>query len=750
MFKISPIAFYITKLFNKVPLKLVLVVPFVIQICLATGTVGLFTFYNGQQRVKAIAESLSGEIGERISTELNHHLHLTPQNNQADNQANIDAIGIFLRGLKYGNNGRFFVIERSGLVVGNSTSESNLLLVDGKPQRLNILDSKDALSQITAKYLLKMYGRFDAIQGSEHIEAILGGEEHFIRVQNWQDDSGRDWLIIIVVPASQFTGSAQNYTQTMILLCWAVLAIAILIGMITARSISTPLRKLSEASQAISDGKIDTRVKLEGTIEIKTLSESFNTMAEMITNSFLNLERANQELELRVQERTHELNASKASLQRTNFLLSRRESLLLKQQDILFSLTKDKSINQGNFIDVVQNITRTGSHALNVERVSIWLFDKTQTLLHCLDLYIKSMNIHTEVDFLTSQNYPKFFAVLRSKHVIAVEDVQEEECLQELIDSHFKASGTVSLLIKSFEVDGQVTGVIMFEHIDVERLWLPEEDSFASSLADLLSLGMESQERQRAEEKLRIEQMKSERLLLNVLPQEIVERLKLSQSKAVANKVAETYSDQMLNQTIDPMLDNLDNGVNGAIVADAFDEVTVLFADIVNFTEYASAISASDLVNCLNDIFSEFDRLVDLYDLEKIKTIGDAYMAVGGLPLPSKDHAEAIAEMALEMQVSIQKFKRLDGSPFLLRIGIHTGQAIAGVIGTKKFIYDLWGDTVNVASRMESHGVAGCIQVTEATYQILKNKYQLEQRKAIEIKGKGQMITYILKGRIEI
>jgi class 3 adenylate cyclase/HAMP domain-containing protein len=536
----------------------------------------------------------------------------------------------------------------------------------------------------------------------------------------------------------------------MILLCWAVLAIAILIGMITARSISTPLRKLSEASQAISDGKIDTRVKLEGTIEIKTLSESFNTMAEMITNSFLNLERANQELELRVQERTHELNASKASLQRTNFLLSRRESLLLKQQDILFSLTKDKSINQGNFIDVVQNITRTGSHALNVERVSIWLFDKTQTLLHCLDLYIKSMNIHTEADFLTSQNYPKFFDILRSKHVIAVEDVQEEECLQELIDSHFKPSGTVSLLIKSFEVDGQVTGVIVFEHIDVERLWLPEEDSFASSLADLLSLGMESQERQRAEEKLRIEQMKSERLLLNVLPQEIVERLKLSQSKAVANKVAETYSDQMLNQTIDPMLDNLDNGVNGAIVADAFDEVTVLFADIVNFTEYASAISASDLVNCLNDIFSEFDRLVDLYDLEKIKTIGDAYMAVGGLPLPSKDHAEAIAEMALEMQVSIQKFKRLDGSPFLLRIGIHTGQAIAGVIGTKKFIYDLWGDTVNVASRMESHGVAGCIQVTEATYQILKNKYQLEQRKAIEIKGKGQMITYILKGRIEI
>ncbi|MFZ4728020.1 MAG: adenylate/guanylate cyclase domain-containing protein, partial [Pseudanabaena sp.] len=373
----------------------------------------------------------------------------------------------------------------------------------------------------------------------------------------------------------------------------------------------------------------------------------------------------------------------------------------------------------------------------------------TKTLLHCLDLYIKSTNIHTEADFLTSQNYPKFFAALQARHAIAVEDIQEEEYLQELIDSYFNPAGTVSLLIKTFEVDGQVTGIIAFEHIEVEHLWLSEELSFASSLADLLSLGMESQERHRAEENLRIEQMKSERLLLNVLPQEIVERLKLSQSKALANKISETYANQMPDISSDPMLENLTNGTNGAIVADAYDEVTVLFADIVNFTEYAAAISASDLVNCLNDIFSEFDRLVDLYDLEKIKTIGDSYMAVGGLPIPSKDHAVAIAEMALEMQISIQKFKRLDGSPFSLRIGIHTGQAIAGVIGTKKFIYDLWGDTVNVASRMESHGVAGCIQVTEATYQILKNKYRLEQRNAINIKGKGEMITYLLQDRLE-
>ncbi len=740
MFKTS----YITKPFRNIPLKIVLVVPFVIQICIATGVVGLFTLRNGQQRVSAIATSLSSEMGDRLSSELTSYLRLPPSTNQTND------LSAFLRGLKYSEQGRVFIIERSGLVVGTSTSEKNFLPVDGKPQRLNILNSKDLLLQSTAKYLVGKYGKFDVIQGSEHLEAVLAGEDHFIRVQNWRSSDGLNWLIVIVMPVSQFTGPMQDQTQTIILLCYAVLAIAILIGMLTARSISTPLHKLSEASQAITHGKLDTRVKVEGTSEIKTLSASFNTMADMMTNSFLQLEKSNQELELRVQARTHELNASKASLQRTNFLLNRRENQLRKQQDILFSLTKDKSINQGNFMDAVQNITRTGSHALNVERVSVWLFDINKTMLHCLDLYIKSTNTHTEADFLTAQDYPQFFALLQSRHSIAVEEVQTEKSLQELMQPYFKPAGIVSVLIKTFESDGQTTGIIAFEHIQVERLWLSEDISFASSLADLLSLGIESQERQRAEENLRIEQIKSERLLLNVLPQEIVERLKLSQSKALANKVTDTYSNQMLDISTDNMLDNLTNGISGAIVADAFEAVTVLFADIVNFTEYAAAISASELVNRLNDIFSEFDRLVDLYDLEKIKTIGDSYMAVGGLPVPSKDHAEAIAEMALEMQISIQRFKRLDGSPFSLRIGIHTGQAIAGVIGTKKFIYDLWGDTVNVASRMESQGVAGCIQVTEATYQLLKNKYRLEQRSAINVKGKGEMITYLLHGRIEI
>ncbi len=215
------------------------------------------------------------------------------------------------------------------------------------------------------------------------------------------------------------------------------------------------------------------------------------------------------------------------------------------------------------------------------------------------------------------------------------------------------------------------------------------------------------------EEALRYQQQQTEQLLLNILPEPIAQRLQMAEST----------------------------------IADNFGEVTVLFADLVNFTEISAQIPPTKLVDMLNKIFSQFDQLAEKHGIEKIKTIGDAYMVVGGLPTPRSDHAEAIAEMALDMQQAITRFKQDDGEPFHLRIGINTGPVVAGVIGTKKFTYDLWGDTVNVASRMESQGVAGGIQVTTATYERLQDKYCFEQRGAIAIKGKGEMITYWLTGR---
>lgn len=209
------------------------------------------------------------------------------------------------------------------------------------------------------------------------------------------------------------------------------------------------------------------------------------------------------------------------------------------------------------------------------------------------------------------------------------------------------------------------------------------------------------------------ERDKSERLLLNILPQPIAERLKQGQN----------------------------------IIADSFADVTVLFADIVGFTQLANLLSPADLVQLLSDIFSAFDRLVEKYDLEKIKTIGDSYMVAGGLPVPRPDHAESVADMALDMQQEIGKFTLDHERTFRMRIGMHTGPVIAGIIGQKKFIYDMWGDTVNTASRMELHGIAGCIQVSESTYRRLEHAYAFEQRGNIEVKGKGMMMTYLLKNK---
>ncbi len=214
-------------------------------------------------------------------------------------------------------------------------------------------------------------------------------------------------------------------------------------------------------------------------------------------------------------------------------------------------------------------------------------------------------------------------------------------------------------------------------------------------------------------EQLRIEREKSERLLLNILPKSIADRLKQGEST----------------------------------IADSFADATVLFADIGEFTKLSSHVPASELVRMLNEIFSRFDWLAELHHLEKIKTIGDNYMVVGGLPVPRPDHAEAMAEMALDMQKVVRRLNYGGGRSFELRIGISSGPVVAGIIGSKKFIYDLWGDTVNIASRMESLGQLGAIQVSEATYEHLKDKYFFDKRGKIEVKGKGKMTTYLLLGR---
>ena len=206
------------------------------------------------------------------------------------------------------------------------------------------------------------------------------------------------------------------------------------------------------------------------------------------------------------------------------------------------------------------------------------------------------------------------------------------------------------------------------------------------------------------------ERNRANELLLNILPATIAKRLKLRESP----------------------------------ISDEFDSITVLFADIVGFTKWSEGLSPDETINYLNDIFSRFDGLVESRGLEKIKTIGDGYMVVAGVPNPMEDHATVLMNLAVEMLEEMDKFNSDRGLDLSIRVGLNTGPGVAGVIGTKKFIYDLWGDTVNTASRMESHGIPGRIQVTDSTYEFVKDKFKFEDRGVTEIKGKGKMRTYLL------
>jgi adenylate cyclase len=213
---------------------------------------------------------------------------------------------------------------------------------------------------------------------------------------------------------------------------------------------------------------------------------------------------------------------------------------------------------------------------------------------------------------------------------------------------------------------------------------------------------------------LRVEQDRSESLLLNILPQEIAARLKDGER----------------------------------VIADHHPAVSILFADLVGFTPLTNVLSPNEMVELLNNIYSNFDSLIEKYGVEKIRTIGDNYMIASGLPQPRADHAHALAHLALDMKDNIAGLSPVGDQRLAFRIGINSGPVIAGVIGRKKFSYDVWGDTVNTASRMESQGIPGKIQITQATYELLKNDFTCQPHGSVLVKGKSEMETWFLEGPI--
>ncbi len=251
-------------------------------------------------------------------------------------------------------------------------------------------------------------------------------------------------------------------------------------------------------------------------------------------------------------------------------------------------------------------------------------------------------------------------------------------------------------------------------------IWTPPPDWFTSiMLAMNIAVGgtmvftllaLFAKQRTDALAALRVEQQKAENLLLNILPRSIADRLK-----------AESQP-----------------------IADQFGSASILFADVVDFTPWSERLTPAEVVGCLDHLFSHFDVLAERYGLEKIKTIGDCYMVAAGVPEPRPDHARALALVAFDMLDAMRAEGEAGHLGLELRIGINSGPVVAGVIGRKRFLYDLWGDAVNMASRMESYGTPGRIQVTRATYELLADDFECEPRGTIAVKGKGEVETWYL------
>jgi PAS domain S-box-containing protein len=359
-----------------------------------------------------------------------------------------------------------------------------------------------------------------------------------------------------------------------------------------------------------------------------------------------------------------------------------------------------------NFAEVIVKILQALCENLGWDVAELWTIDNNK--LKCLKIWsrLPLLGISREEIFLEKgEGLPGL--VWSNNSAQWISDTDELYQHSQQIFSSLELRGAIAFpIVNEREIIGAISLFSQeIQKFDADLLKLLE--AIGSQLGQYIHT-------KKTEQALERERIKVEKLLLNILPKRIAEKLQKDE---------------------------------GTIIADNFEEVTVLFADLVDFTQWSARVSPIEAIDILNEIFSEFDRLSEEHGLEKIKTIGDAYMLVDGLEKYPLGKVEKIAEMALDMLQAIAKFNATSKHKFKIRIGIDTGAVVAGTIGMTKFSYDLWGDTVNTASRMETQGIAGTIQVTQATYERLKNSYHFVERGVVSIKGKGEMNTYLLIGR---
>lgn len=636
------------------PLRAVVIVPFVLQIFTAVGLVGYFSFQNGQRAVNDLSTQLRREVGDRIHLYIKGFVALPPRINQASEEV-IKRKFVTLNSLNQIE--QYIVLQMklhptvSYIAYGNN--EGKLRGSERKPDGTLTLDHSDDVNKANYRiYKTNLEGdrpqlletlpeKYDVRQRPWYKAAEEAGKPIWGNVYLWVNT--QELSIPAVHPIYSADGKLQGVFSTEFLLPNVSKFLQKLRIAKTGKTFVIERSGLLIASSTSEkpfrlgfNGKTQERLNVYDSKDPLT-----HAIAEYLLNKFGNYRNIQERQQLEF-----DFKGSRQLMQVQPFSDG-------KGLDWLIVVV----IPEADFMEQIYENTRS----------TLWL---------CL----AAAGIATVLGVYTSRWITEpILQLSQASQAIAKGDLAQKVLMNR--------NDELGILAQSF-------------------------NQMAAQLKISFEL-LETRVEERTSE-LNDQRQETERLLLMLLPASIADRLKRSPE----------------------------------IIADSFTEVTVLFADLVDFTAYAHQTSATETVSLLNQIFSIFDQLAEEYQLEKIKTIGDGYMIAGGLPIPKTNHAEAVAEMAIAMQRAVAQFRQPSGEPFQLRVGIHTGAVIAGVIGKKKFTYDLWGDTVNLASRMESRGLPGKIQVSPATYQRLQTRYSLEERGMIEVKGFGAMQTYWLNASL--
>ena len=410
----------------------------------------------------------------------------------------LSQIGDLLQNIKVGKSGQIFIIERSGLLVASSTTEEPFRFQNGKPIRLKASQSGNSLTQATAKYLKTKFNNFDQIQSLQQLDFYFDGKRHFLEVRPLQGEANVNWLMIVAVPEADFMGQINRNIQTTIFLCLGTLGLAIILGIVTARWITQPILYFSRATKDLTDfsNSEDSVVKVQGIKELEVLGGSFNEMAQDLRKTFTALISKNEDLELQVKQRTQEL--QQQIQERIN-----SEQKLGQHYQVLTELANHKAIFEGNLETAFKVITEKAANALEVERVSVWLFNSERTKLQCISLYERSNQKHSAGLERNLTDYLIYFKALVVSRTIAVSDTRTDPRVQELSDKLLEPNNIVSLIDTSLWVGGKMVGTVLSEQVDIPRKWELSEQNFVSSIAEIVALTLEVCDRKRAESALR-------------------------------------------------------------------------------------------------------------------------------------------------------------------------------------------------------------------------------------------------------